>query len=132
MYVIIIDDIFWKFIKFSFVGLSGLVIDFGLTYLCKEIFKIQKFISNAIGFTVAAANNYILNRIWTFHSKNPEITTEFLSFFIISLIGLGINTLIIWILNNKLHVNFYISKGVATIVVVLWNFFANLLVTFAK
>jgi len=128
---IIIRGLFFKFIKFGIVGFSGLFVDFGITYLCKEVFKIQKYIANAIGFTLAASTNYILNRIWTFRSTNPDIVVEFLEFFIISLVGLGINTLIIWLLVSKLRLNFYVSKGIATIVVMLWNFFANLLITFA-
>ena len=39
-----------KFIKFLIVGVSGLIIDFGLTYLCKEKIKLNKYLSNSIGF----------------------------------------------------------------------------------
>jgi len=39
-----------KFIKFGLVGGSGVLIDFFFTWLAKEKFKIQKYVSNAIGF----------------------------------------------------------------------------------
>lgn len=120
-----------KFVKFCLVGLSGVIVDFGITFLCKEILKIQKYISNAFGFCIAATSNYILNRIWTFQSDNPNITLEFTRFFFISLIGLGINLLIIWAMAGKLKVNFYLSKLVATIIVTLWNFLINAYYTFA-
>ncbi|MBO7490011.1 MAG: GtrA family protein [Bacteroidales bacterium] len=120
-----------KFLRFCIVGVSGTAIDFGLTWLCKEIFKIPKFIANAIGFVVAATNNYILNRIWTWGSTNDQIGIEYVKFFTVSLIGLGINTLILYIFNEKLKLNFYISKVIATGVVMLWNFFANNFFTFA-
>ncbi len=119
-----------KFLKFCTVGVSGTAIDFGLTWLCKEIFKIPKFIANAIGFVVAATNNYILNRIWTWGSTNDQIGVEYTKFFVVSLLGLGINTLIIYLLNEKLKWNFYISKVIATGFVMLWNFFANNFFTF--
>jgi len=120
-----------KFVKFCLVGLSGVIVDFGITFFCKEILKIQKYISNAFGFCIAATSNYILNRIWTFQSDNPNITLEFTRFFFISLIGLGINLLIIWAMAGKLKVNFYLSKLVATIIVTLWNFLINAYYTFA-
>ncbi len=120
-----------KFLRFCIVGVSGTAIDFGLTWLCKEIFKIPKFIANAIGFVVAATNNYILNRIWTWGSTNDQIGIEYVKFFTVSLIGLGINTLILYIFNEKLKLNFYLSKVIATGVVMLWNFFANNFFTFA-
>ena len=123
-------DFLIKFIKFGVVGASGLIVDFGFTILCKEVLRIQKYISNAIGFTLAASSNYILNRIWTFESKNPEIGLEFTEFFVVSLIGLGLNTLILYALVSKYKKNFYVSKAFAIAVVTLWNFFINALFTF--
>lgn len=120
-----------KFIKFGIVGFSGLFVDFGFTYICKEILKIQKYISNAIGFTLAASSNYYLNRIWTFKSTDPEIFVEYSEFIIISLIGLGINTLILWIIVTKFKLNFYLSKVFAIAVVTVWNFLANAFITFS-
>ncbi|MBO4307817.1 MAG: GtrA family protein [Bacteroidales bacterium] len=120
-----------KFMRFCVVGFSGTAIDFGLTWLCKEIFKIPKFIANTIGFVVAATSNYILNRIWTWGSQNEQVGVEYVKFFAVSLIGLGLNTLILYILNEKLKWNFYLSKVFATGVVMLWNFFANNFFTFA-
>ncbi|MBQ6237835.1 MAG: GtrA family protein [Bacteroidales bacterium] len=120
-----------KFLKFCVVGVSGTAIDFGLTWLCKEIFKIPKFLANAIGFVVAATNNYILNRIWTWGSTSDQVGVEYVKFFTVSLIGLGLNTLILYIFNEKIKLNFYVSKVIATGVVMLWNFFANNFFTFA-
>jgi putative flippase GtrA len=120
-----------KFIKFCIVGFSGVFVDFGTTYFFKEVLKVQKYIANAIGFTLAATTNYLLNRIWTFQSTNPHVFQEFSRFFIIALIGLGINSTIIWLMNGKFKVNFYLSKLVATIIVTLWNFLINAYFTFA-
>jgi len=119
-----------KFIKFSLVGFSGIFVDFGVTFIGKEIFKIQKYVANTFGFILAATSNYFLNRIWTFHSHNPNIMLEFTRFFIIALIGLLINLLIIWAMTGKFKINFYLSKLVATIVVTLWNFLINAYYTF--
>ncbi len=120
-----------KFIKFGIVGFSGVVVDFSITFICKEYLKIQKYIANAIGFTIAATTNYILNRIWTFESTNPNSLLEFSRFFVISLIGLGINSAIVWAMSGKMRINFYLSKLVATIVVTAWNFLINAYYTFA-
>lgn len=121
---------FWKFFKFGVVGFTGVFVDFGFTYVCKEWLKIPKYIANAIGFSIAASSNYFLNRIWTFHSHNPEMLMEFSQFFGISLIGLGINTLILWLLVSKFNKHFYLSKLFAIGVVTIWNFLANYFVTF--
>jgi len=120
-----------KFVKFGIVGFSGVLVDFSITFICKEYLKIQKYVANGIGFTIAATTNYFLNRIWTFHSTNPNVLIEFGRFFVIALIGLGINSAIVWAMTSKLKVNFYLSKVVATIVVTAWNFLINAYYTFA-
>lgn len=124
-------DLFFKFLRFGIVGISGMVVDFGITALCKEVLKIQKFVSNGIGFIMAATSNYFLNRIWTFDSHNPEVMIEYGQFFIVSLIGLGINTCILYFTIKKFHWNFYLAKIVAIGVTTIWNFLANLFITFA-
>ena len=122
--------VFLKFIKFCAVGFSGMILDFGTTWILKEKFRINKYISNSIGFILAATTNYMLNRYWTFHSQNKQVATEFLSFMLIAIAGLGINNLVIFLLHDKLKWNFYFAKVFAVGVVTLWNFGLNYLFTF--
>lgn len=124
------EEFIYKFLKFGVVGFYGVFVDFGVTALSKEIFKIQKYISNGIGFTVAATSNYLFNRWWTFQSQNPEVMMEYLKFIGISLVGLAINTAILWLLVTKGKINFYLSKLGAIAVVTIWNFAMNYLFTF--
>jgi len=132
MWQFLTKELVYKFLKFGVVGASGVVVDFGYTYISKEIIKIQKYVANAIGFTLAATSNYFLNRWWTFHSHNPHIGVEYSKFLVISILGLGINSFVIWILVSKYNKNFYISKLFAIGVVTLWNFIFNMVFTFAR
>ena len=126
-----VQDFLTKLIKFCIIGFTGLVVDFGLTYLSKEIIRIQKYISNGIGFTVATSTNYFLNRVWTFKSTNPDVFIEYTHFLFISMTGLAINSFILWFLVSKFKNKFYFSKLIAIIITTFWNFFANYLYTFA-
>jgi putative flippase GtrA len=126
-----LELLFRKFIKFCVVGGTGVLVDFGLTYTFKEKVKLNKYVANTIGFTVAASTNYILNRIWTFNSHNPHIMMEYSKFIIIALLGLGINTLVLWFFVSRVKFNFYLSKLIAIGVVTVWNFFMNIIFTFA-
>lgn len=131
-----------KFIKFAVVGASGAVIDFGLTALCKGIFGIPELLSNAIGFTVAATSNYFLNRVWTWRSTSKEVGIEYAKFFFVSLVGLGLNSLIVFLLKDisivprfvetNLDWDFWVAKIIATAVVMVWNFVANNFFTFRQ
>lgn len=120
-----------KFLKFGIVGGSGVVVDFFFTWLCKEKFKVHKYIANTIGFAIAATTNWFFNRIWTFHSTNADVLREYSDFLIVSLIGLAINSAALWFFTDKLKFNFYLSKLFAIGVTTVWNFFANYLYTFS-
>lgn len=127
-----IDKIFiLKFVKFCIVGASGMIIDFGTTWLLKEKLHVNKYISNSTGFVFAATSNYIWNRLWTFQSANSGVVQEFFSFIGISILGLIINNIVIFLLHDKMKFNFYLSKLCAIGVVTLWNFFMNFFFTFA-
>lgn len=126
------NDLLYKFIKFGIVGFSGVFVDFGMTWLLKDKLGINKYWANSTGFMLAVVSNYILNRIWTFESHDPNVAWQFLQFVLISLVGLAINNGIIYLLTEKQwKTNFYLAKIVATGVVTFWNFGANVLFTFA-
>lgn len=112
-----------KVIKFGLTGLSGLAIDFGITWLLKEKARINKYVASSCGFMIAATNNYIINRLWTFHSTNDWLP-ELCRFIIIAMLGLLISNLLIMLLQKK-KFNFYVSKGVAVVCVFVWNFGCN-------
>jgi putative flippase GtrA len=119
-----------KFLKFVVVGASGLLIDFGLTYFFKEVVKWNKYVANSIGFFIAASSNFFINRIWTFSNQDPQLWLQYGKFIAFALIGLAINSIIIWFLHGQKKKNFYFSKGVATILVTGWNFLSNFFFTF--
>jgi putative flippase GtrA len=125
------EALVYKFIKFCIVGFSGMFIDFGATWLLKEKARVNKYIANSTGFVLAATSNYIWNRFWTFHSANTHIVTEYFSFFMIAIAGLLINNFLIFLFNDKLKFNFYLSKLIATGFVTLWNFVMNYIITFS-
>ena len=124
--------LFFKFLKFGLVGFSGLLLDFGITYLTKEKLRWNKYLANSLGFAVACTNNYLLNRLWTFQSVDPGIVVQFSKFLLISLGGLILNNLILYLLTEKAKFNFYMAKFCAIVLVFFWNFFFNYLFTFTR
>ncbi|WP_303414100.1 GtrA family protein [Pontibacter coccineus] len=127
-----ISALFLKFLKFGLVGFTGLIIDFGVTFLAKERLRWNKYVANSLGFALASINNYILNRLWTFHSRDPEIGWQFSKFLLVAVAGLIINNLIIYLLTEKGKLNFYFSKFIAIVLVFIWNFLLNYLYTFTR
>ena len=119
-----------ELLKFGVVGISGIVVDFFLTWLFKEKLKLNKYVANCAGFTFAVINNFLWNRYWTFNSNIQPFTEQFLKFAGISILGLAINTLLLMLLVKYVKINFYIIKLMVIALVFLWNFSINYLFTF--
>lgn len=130
--MVIDSNLIVKFLKFCVVGSISFVIDFGWTWFFKEKIKINKFVANALGYCLAVIVNFSLNRIWTFQSQDDAVAVQFVKFFTIALIALAINTIIIYVLNEKFKFNFYISKFIAVIIVMFYNFGMNAYFTFVQ
>lgn len=122
-----------KIIRFGLVGASGMVLDYGVTFLCKEVFLFDKYIANFFGFAVAATSNYALNRRFVFQDQARSHRRQYTGFIAIAMIGLTLNSAIIWLLTDKfMNLNFYFAKGIAIGIVFIWNFVLNNWVNFRK
>lgn len=125
----ITPELIYKIFKFGIVGVTGMVIDFGTTWVAREKLKWNQYIANSCGFSLAVINNYIINRLWTFESTQAWLP-EFGRFALFSLIGLGLNNLLLYIFHEKAKLNFYFAKALAILCVFVWNFLANWLFNF--
>lgn len=121
---------FLRFIKFGLVGCTGIIIDFSITWACKEKLKWNKYLASSLGFSLAVVNNYLLNKYFTFQDRNTQLATQFLKFFVISIIGLALSNLFLYLLLKNAKLNFYLSKAIVIGLVFTWNFSANSLYTF--
>lgn len=113
-----------QLIKFGLVGVVAFIIDYGIMVLLTEVFNIPSLVSAAISFTISVIFNYIASVRWVFDvnkEKNSK-TKELIVFIILSIIGLGINEVIMWLLDKEFGIYYMISKIVATFVVMCWNF----------
>jgi len=121
-----------QFLKFCVVGTIGTAIDFGLLYLLVESAHIWYLLAATISFIVAVINNYIFNKFWTFEDRDKDFLRQFGQFLVVSIIGLGLNVLILYVLVEFAGMWYILAKVLATGVVLIWNFFANKYWTFKK
>ena len=111
-----------QILKFGLVGGTAFVIDYVLLYFCTEFLHIHYLISSIISFTVSVIFNYILSIKWIFDVKKKQDVKDFVIFIILRVIGLGINSLIMYVMVEKFGVYYMLSKIVSTAVVMVYNF----------
>ena len=117
------NKLLMQILKFVIVGGIATIIDFGVLVLLKEVFGMKPVIANVISFTVSVIYNYIASVKWVFDvNKDQDKKTQFIVFVILSVIGLGINTLIIWLCDDVLGIYYLIGKVLATGIVMVFNF----------
>lgn len=112
-----------QIIRFLFAGGTAFLIDFGILWVLTDLVGINYLLSGCISFSISVIYNYIMSIHWVFEVKTKKSRwIELIVFVLLSLIGLGINQLIMWLLVEKLIINYLLSKIAATIVVMLFNF----------
>jgi putative flippase GtrA len=113
-------------LKFGVVGFIAFGIDYGVLMLLSQVLGMDPVLSAAISFIVSLIFNYLASMRFVFsHRDDMSRTREFVTFLILSAIGLGINELIMWggvalLGNSALAVT--AVKVFATAVVMVWNF----------
>lgn len=112
-----------QLIRFGFVGIAATLIDYGIMVLLTELFGVNYLISSMISFCVSVVFNYIMSITWVFNVTGERKKAQDMTvFLVLSVIGLGINQLIMWIAVDRLHIFYMISKIGATAVVMVYNF----------
>lgn len=80
-----------QFIKFAVVGVLNSAIQYVVFLLLYSLNGTQYLLASIIGYLAGMTNSYILNRRWTFGSRNQQLLTELSKFVTVNLISLGAN-----------------------------------------
>lgn len=111
-----------QIIKFGIVGVIAAIVDVGVLVILKELMSLDVLISSAVSFSVSVVINYLLSMAFVFKSKNENKIREFIIFILLSIGGLGLNQLILWIGVNFTTIYYLVIKILAMIIVPVYNF----------
>ena len=112
-----------QIVKFGVVGGSAFLIDYGVMIALTELVGIHYLISSGISFAVSVIYNYVLSVRWVFEvDKAKDKRKEFILFTALSIIGLGLNQVLMWGFVAGLHVFYMLAKIIVTAIVMVYNF----------
>lgn len=112
-----------QFMKFGIVGVIAFVIDYGFMVLLTEVFGVPYLISTTVSFIISVIFNYFASMRFVFKRKDEmSRRREFIIFVVLSVIGLVINDVFMWLMVDFLFIDYRISKIVVTFIVAVWNF----------
>lgn len=120
-------QLFQQFLGFSIIGVIATLIDFLVLTALTSGLHIHYLTSAAIAFIIATIFNYLASMRYIFTSRysKQERHKEILLFVTLSLIGLGLNQVLMWLLVEFAHIFYLLAKIFATGIVMLWNFISR-------
>lgn len=119
-----------QFSIFTFVGAFGTAAHYVVLLTLAELFAVNAVIASALGALCGAFVNYLLNYRYTFQSNMPH-ARALPRFFGFAAIGFLLNTLIMYLGVEVYHFHYFLVQLIATGIVLIGNFTANKIWTFA-
>jgi putative flippase GtrA len=123
-----------QFIKFSMVGVVNTATDFYVYFSLTRLWDFwqeQYLVAAFLAFVTANLVSFVLNRRWTFRDDRSRIHLQYSKFFLISLVGLALTLILMYLAVDRLEIWDVIAKPIIVFVVSLWNFGANKFWTFS-
>ncbi len=115
-----------QIIRFGAIGFICFFIDYGVLVFLTEVAGVDYLLSSGISFSVSVIVNYILNMKYVFQPvEGRHKLVEFIIYLILSVIGLGVNQLIMWFGVDKLGFSYLFVKIGATAIVMVYNFISR-------
>ena len=120
------NNTFIQFFRYLFVGGIAAVVNIGMLYVFTDILSLYYLLSNVLSFTLGLIVNYLLSKKFVFQEEvSISKTKEFIIYAIIGVVGLGLDTFLIWIFTDIMKIYYMISKLLSTMIVFIWNFVAR-------
>jgi putative flippase GtrA len=120
-----------EFSKFVVVGGGATLIQYIVLFLLVTYFGYNAVLASSIGFAISSIFNYIFNYYYTFSSDISHVTSA-PRFIIVSVSGLCINAVLLWLFITFVGWQYMICQVFATAGTLLWNFIVNRAWTFNR
>jgi dolichol-phosphate mannosyltransferase len=118
--------------KFGIVGLSGYVVNLVVyAFLLKQV-GLHYLVAASVSFLVAATNNYVWNRLWTFRHQRGHVAYQGLRFLVVAVLAYGANLLVLTGLVEVVGVDKIVAQAIAIVLVTPLNFIGNKLWSFRR
>jgi putative flippase GtrA len=110
-----------QMIRYVITGLSSAVIEFTLLYIFKDVAGLQVIAANSAAMTIVFWFNFLMNRYWSFKSR-MKLQKQLVMYFFLFLFNLLASDIVMYLLIEKLSMQYLIAKVFAIGAMVCWNF----------
>lgn len=80
-----------QLVRFGAVGASGYLLNLAIFALCTHLIGLDYRLSAAVAWVLSGANNFWLNRHWTFGARQAHPIRQAIRFFAVSMVVFGVS-----------------------------------------
>ena len=117
-----------QYCKFAVVGITSLMVDYVFMVFLTEnsAFGLDYFQACAFSYTLSVFVNYVLSMRYVFQGREDMGKVKEASiFFMLSLVGLLLNQVIMWVAVEVFQIYYVIAKLLSTLLVTNYNFISR-------
>ncbi len=127
------DNVVVQLFRYFVVSGLSLVIDFCTLFAFTSLLHIHYLVSSVLSYSIGLVINYFISVRWVFNTrKYADRRKEFALFVIIGLLGLGINTLTMWLFTSVLALYYLLARVISAAIGYTWKYVARRLIIFSK
>jgi putative flippase GtrA len=110
-----------QFLKYCLLGTFAFFLETGLLYAITES-GVHYLVSSGIAFVIVVFIHLCISKKYIFTKCRMSLWAEVTSYLGITLIGLALTELFMYIFTGIMGIYYIFSKAITTIIVLLWNF----------
>lgn len=116
-----------KVLRFLVAGGSAALTEYSFFILLTHI-NLPIILSNTLSFLCGLCVSFLLNKHWVFSAKG-DASRQFILYFILATVNLGISNLLIWVFVGKIGLVPLVAKVFVMALIAVWNyaFFSRLI-----
>jgi putative flippase GtrA len=119
-----------QLVRFGIVGAVGFIVNLAVYTLFVHPVGVDYRVASIVAWLVAVANNFVLNRYWTFDARAGRARFQAIRFIVVSLVAEGFSLLLLTLLVEDAGIEKVAAQALAVGAVMPLNFLGNKLWSF--
>ncbi|MCI9458585.1 MAG: GtrA family protein [Oscillospiraceae bacterium] len=111
-----------KILKFGVTGVMNTAVDFVVYTVLVSVCGMGLYVSQMISYCCGMLNSYVINRKWTFDTRNGFFSLELVKFVVLNLAMMLLGMGIIYLCVEQLGLHKLLGKLISTVLVMAINF----------
>jgi dolichol-phosphate mannosyltransferase len=113
-----------KLVRFVISGGAATLTNLGILYVLTNLFHVWYLLSSVAAFIISFFVSFALQKFWTWKDHATEsLHRQAGAYFAVTLTGLGLNTLFMYLLVDKAGLQYLVAQIIASAVIAVFNFF---------